>query len=96
VSLITGLLITGLDWTGLDWNPKICFYALWYAIAMNNYLRNFVFQGWIPIVAQYMQAISFVATPVRRQWCSTIATRMMTMLLLGINVRGSNLEFVTS
>jgi len=32
VSLITGLLITGLDWTGLDWNPKICFYALWYAI----------------------------------------------------------------
>jgi len=38
VSLITGLLITGLDWTGLDWTgldsgtPKICFYALWYAI----------------------------------------------------------------
>jgi len=32
VSLITGLLITGMDWTGLDWNPKICFYALWYAI----------------------------------------------------------------
>jgi len=25
-------------WTGLDWNPRICFYALWYAIAMNNYL----------------------------------------------------------
>jgi len=48
------------------------------------------------IVAQYMQAIRYVATPVTRQWCSTTATRMMTMLLLGINVHGSNLEFVTS
>jgi len=26
--------ITGVTnhWTGLDWIPKICFYALWYAI----------------------------------------------------------------
>jgi len=23
---------TELDWIELDWNPKICFYALWYAI----------------------------------------------------------------
>jgi len=24
----------GLDWTGLDCNPKICFNALWYVIAI--------------------------------------------------------------
>ena len=39
-----------------------------------------------------MQVISYVAIPVRRQWCSAVATRMMPMLLFGINVRGSNLE----
>jgi len=57
-----------------------------------------VFQGCIPIVAQYVQAISYmyVAAPVRRQWCLAMATRMMPMLLLSINVRGSKLEFVTS
>ena len=96
MSLITGLLIAGLDWTGLDWNPKIRFYALWHAIAMSNYLRTSVFQGCIPIVAQYVQAISYVATPAGRQRCSTTVTRIMRMLLLGINVHGSNLKFVIS
>jgi len=29
---------------------------------------NFRVPGMLPIVAQYMQAISYVVTPVRRQW----------------------------
>jgi len=55
-----------------------------------------MFQGCIAIVAQYVQAISYIAVPVRTQWCLAMATRMMPTLLLGINVRGSNLEFVIS
>ena len=38
------------------------------------------------ILAQYVQAISCVATPVRKQWCLAMATRMMPILLLGKNI----------
>jgi len=38
VSLITGLHVLI---TGLDRNPKISFYALWYAIDINNFLDFF-------------------------------------------------------
>ena len=56
---------------------------------------NFRVPGMHSSLAQYVQAISYIATPLRRQWCLAMATRMMSIRLLGISVRGSNLEFVT-
>jgi len=37
-----------------------------------------MFQRCIPIVAQYMQAISYVAIPVRRQWCLAMLMPIIT------------------
>ena len=55
-----------------------------------------MFQGYtVPIVAQYVQAISYIVKPVRGQLCLAMATRMMPIWLLGMSVRGSNLEFAT-
>ena len=76
VSLITGLLITGLDWTGI---LKCVFMHC--GMQLPWLPRTSVFQGCIPIVAQYVQAISYIATPVRRQWCLAPATRMMPIII---------------
>jgi len=39
-----------------------------------------MFQRCIPIVAQYVQAISYIAIPVRRPWSLAMATRILLML----------------
>ena len=62
-------------WTGLNWTGILKFVfmhcgmqLLQIIILTSSNFRVPDSQGCIPIVAQYVQAISYIVTPVRRQW----------------------------
>ena len=98
MSLITGLLITGLDWTGLDWNRKTCFMHCGMQLLQIIILSFSIFC----VSGMHSNCSTIRAGDQLRNYTSekamvfSMPTRMMPILLLGINVYGYSLECVIS